>query len=64
LLYSFKQLQRNRFGIKSERFVDENNPQADLFTALLDDDFALEEDDGDGGNNDEKKDDNVINIAA
>ncbi len=43
LLYSFKEFQRNRFGSKSERFVDEDNPQADLFAALSDDDFALDD---------------------
>jgi len=60
LLYSFKQLQRNRFGRKSERFVDENNPQVDLFAALVADDFALDEND----NEEEKEESNVINIAA
>ena len=59
LLYNFKQLQRNRFGKKSERFVDENNPQADLFAALLDDDFVFDEEEIKEG-----EESNVINIAA
>ena len=61
LLHSFKEFQRNRFGSKSERFVDENNPQADLFAALSDDDFAADEKFADSTEN---SDDNVTNIAA
>jgi len=59
LLHNFKQFQRNRFGSKSERFVDENNPQADLFAALVDDDFTLDEEE-----RKEEEESNVINIAA
>lgn len=64
LLHSFKEFQRNRFGSKSERFVDSDNPQADLFAALADNDFTTDEDDTKSNENDENKDDNVIDIAA
>jgi len=60
LLHNFKQLQRNQFGRKSERFIDPNNPQADLFA-----DIELSEMDSNA--NDEEKEiesDTVINIAA
>ena len=64
LLYNFKQLQRNQFGRKSERFIDdENNSQADLFAALEDDDLAIDEE-KDGDKNNKNQESNVIDIAA
>lgn len=57
LLHSFKEFQRNRFGSKSERFID-NDLQPDIFAAESDlDGDSAEDDDGEEGGE-------LISIAA
>ena len=66
LLHSFKQFQRNRFGSKSERFVeDKNNHQIDLFADLADEAFMQADEDNNNNNNDDDivDDGNVVNVT-
>jgi len=57
LQHHFKQLQRHQFGRKSERFIDSNNPQANLFT-------DIELPTNNESNNDDEEANNIIHIAA
>ena len=59
LLHNLKQLQRNQFGKKSERFIDPNNPQADLFA-----DVELPEGKSDSDSDMDNEESNIIHIPA
>jgi hypothetical protein len=40
LMYQFKEMLRHRFGQKSERYVDAENPQLSLYDDKVDDDVS------------------------